>query len=121
MTWRVPAAIVSLLFACVAAGTHAQQPPAAEEINSGRSLALKLCTPCHVVSPDQPYPPILQRPGPSFSAIANRPTTTGDSLRRFMRTTHTTISRPYDMPSLELTDHQMEQIIGYIMSLRRKR
>jgi len=121
MNKRVSTAIVGLLFVCMIGGTQAQQPPAEGGTSAGRAFALEFCTACHVVAPNQPHPPIYRGPTPSFVSIANRPTTTADSLRKFIRTTHPTTTKPLDMPEVEVTDYQLDQIIGYILSLRRKR
>ena len=54
-------------------------------------------------------------------AIANRKGITAESLREFVRTTHSTMKEPGNMPTLEVTDYQLDQIVDYILSLRRKR
>jgi hypothetical protein len=66
----------------------------------------------------QQFPPILRQPAPSFDAIANRPGTAGESLRRFLPTTHATITRTANMPNLQLTDDQERALVSYIFSLR---
>jgi len=121
MNKRILPAILGLLLACMTGGGHAQKPAAEGDTSAGRAFALEFCTACHVVAADQPYPPIYKGPSPSFVAIANRTTVTADGLRRFIRTTHPTIVKPLDMPSVEVTDYQLDQIIGYILSLRRAR
>ena len=121
MNKRIPPAILGLLFACMSGVVHAQKPAAEGSTGEGRAFALEFCTACHVVAANQPYPPIYKGPSPSFISIANRPTTTVDGLRRFIRTTHPTITKPLNMPSVEVTDYQLDQIIGYILSLRGKR
>jgi len=121
MNKRIPPAILGLLFACMTGGGHAQKPAAEGNTSAGQTFALEFCTACHVVAADQPYPPIYQGSSPPFVSIANRSTTTADALRKFIRTTHPTIVKPLDMPSVEVSDYQLDQIIGYILSLRRKR
>lgn len=49
---------------------------------NGRRLALKICTACHVVAPDQELPPSSRKPAPSFAAIARRPGITVASLQQ---------------------------------------
>jgi mono/diheme cytochrome c family protein len=97
----------------------------AEELDQsavrGRSIAVSICSSCHVVASDQPYPPILRHPGPSFQAIANKPADTGDTLRRFIATTHKTAGQPFKMPNPELTDDMRDQVVAYILSLRNQR
>jgi mono/diheme cytochrome c family protein len=84
----------------------------------GRAFALLVCSACHVVASDQQFSPILRDPGPTFDAIANRPTTTSESLRTFLSTTHTTIGAPYGMPNPQLADYQINEVTSYILSLR---
>jgi hypothetical protein len=73
-----------------------------------------------VVAPDQPERPIYRGPTPSFVQIANKPATTADALRHFVRTAHPTIAKPLDMPAVEVSDYQPSEIICYILSLRRR-
>jgi len=89
-------------------------------VSQGHRLALLACSPCHVVAIDQEAAPILRTPAPSFDAIANKPETTGDSLRAFLSTTHAKIATPSGMPNPQLADYQMAEVISYILSLRRK-
>jgi mono/diheme cytochrome c family protein len=86
--------------------------------SQGRRFALLVCAACHVVATDQEVPPILRTPGPSFDAIANKPGTTGDSLRVFLSTTHAKIAASTSMPNPQLADYQMAEVISYILSLR---
>lgn len=58
---------------------------------------------------------------PSFAAIANRPGTTAETLRKFVRTTHSTMAEPGNMPLMGATDYQLDQIVRYILSLRTTR
>jgi cytochrome c1 len=87
----------------------------------GRAIAVSVCFACHVVAADQPSPPILLHPGPSFQAIANLPTETADTLRRFISTTHKAAGQPFKMPNPELTDEMLDQVVAYILSLRTRR
>jgi mono/diheme cytochrome c family protein len=89
----------------------------------GRVLALKFCTSCHVVETDQEFPPIFKGPPepPNFQTIASRPSTTAQSLRKFLSTTHSTMTLPLHMPNPEITDDQTTQIISFILSLRDRR
>ena len=99
----------------------APQALGAEDGNAktGHNLALRLCTPCHVVSEDQEFAPTFTGP-PDFHSIANRPGTTAKSLRKFLATTHTTLSNPKNMPNPQLTDDQIRDIARFIMTLRDK-
>jgi len=85
----------------------------------GEHLAKIICSSCHVVAPDQEFPPLLREPAPEFSNIANRAGVTEQSLRRFITTTHWDESTlPMTMPSLELNAEQAHAVSRYILSLR---
>ena len=81
----------------------------------GRGLALLICSACHVVSPDQPFPPTLKPPAPDFAAIAEQSTTDEQSLHEFLRTPHGR------MPDAMLADYQINALIAYILSLKAHR
>lgn len=97
---------------------HAVSQEAA--VSRGRHFALLVCAACHMVAADQKAPPILRSPGPSFDAIANKPGTTADSLNTFLATTHATIAGQAGMPNQQLADYQTDEVISYILSLRRR-
>ena len=103
-TWTIGASVQAL----------SEEAAASQE----RRFALLVCAACHVVATDQEVPPILRTPGPSFDAIANKPGTTGDSLRVFLSTTHAKIAASTSMPNPQLADYQMAEVISYILSLR---
>ena len=92
----------------------------AGDAKTGHDLALRLCTPCHVVSADQEFAPTFTGP-PDFHSIANRRDTTAKSLRKFLATTHRTMSNPRSMPNPQLTDDQTRDIARFIMTLRDNR
>ena len=114
-------ALAGIALATVLAMPTAAQPAGRSDPIAGRALALKVCTACHVVSPDQPFPPIRYEPAPPFQAIANRPDTGMGTLTTFLRTTHTTVEQPFTMPNLLLTDRQVMDLSAYILSLRATR
>jgi cytochrome c1 len=109
--------LMVIVFGIVIAATRAaaQQP---SDLAVGRDLALQVCTFCHVVATNQPFPPILRPPAPMFRSIANRSNTTAASLSTFLHTPHKDIPTPADMPNLQLNDAQIRQLVGYILSLR---
>ena len=119
MRERLRCAVLFLLCASMSASVHAQQSAAESGIRAGHEFALELCSACHVVASDQRKPPIYKGTTPSFAAIANQPGTTAASLHRFVRTTHPTLTRPLDMPAVQVTDYQLDEIVAYILSLRR--
>jgi hypothetical protein len=117
---------VNRSLACVVGGllyataiAEAQQSSDSAGISVGHDFAIEFCAACHVVASDQRQRPIYRGPSPSFIQIANKPAVTADSLRRFIRTTHPTLVKPLDMPASDVSDYQLDEIIRYILSLRR--
>ena len=99
----------------------AQAVPEPVLVNEGHKFALAACAPCHVVSRDQASIPILRHPGPAFAAIANRPTTSPDSLRAFLSSPHQNTGPSSKMPNPRLVDYQIDRLTSYILSLRKTR
>lgn len=91
-----------------------------DEVAAGRQLALLVCSVCHVVAPDQKFEPRLDQHTPSFEEIANNPSTSAESLRQFITTTHwDEHTIPITMPNPMLVDEQIAQVTSYILSLRK--
>ncbi|MDP1644772.1 MAG: cytochrome c [Reyranella sp.] len=84
-------------------------PAAAQDPGVGGALAVRWCMACHVVEPN---PPTATDSAPSFPAIAARPSTTADSLDRYLSTGHTL------MPDFSLGSQERNALITYILSLR---
>ena len=78
---------------------------------SGRQLAVKLCSSCHQVLPmthaDRSDPP-------SFQSIADLPSTTGISLNVFLHSNHR------KMPNFLIASAVSNDVIAYILSLKQK-
>jgi mono/diheme cytochrome c family protein len=113
--WAVPA-LSGLCSTLLYAGPPGPSPLLAR----GKQLARIECSQCHVVSPDQGFPPSLQVSAPSFEAIANYRGTSEHSLRHFISTTHwdgQTV--PMTMPAPDLTKQETAAVVAYIMSLRK--
>ena len=68
-----------------AAFAQSGSPPTGADVARGRAIANTVCWACHVVGPDQEFSPILRNPGPDFRVIANRPETSLESLKTFLR------------------------------------
>lgn len=94
--------------ALIAAPASAQS--SAETVAAGRSLAMRSCSACHVVS-ERPQQPAVDGV-PSFAQIASNPNTTPDGLRTFIQTPHS------PMPNFSLSRKQIDEVTAYIMSLR---
>ena len=120
---RMLVGAITISLVCFGSQTawEAPKPTDSNPVEAGHKLALYLCSTCHVVDPNQEFPPALINPVPSFEMIANRPRTTAQSLHRFLATTHGDISVfPKAMPDLMLTEAQKDAAVAYIMSLRKK-
>ena len=102
MPCRFPAVLVSLLVTSVAA--H----PADADASKGSQLAQQWCANCHVTSGSRTSN--VQEGPPSFRTVAR--SRTADQLRAFL-------SHPHGaMPDLSLTRAEIDDLIGYIESLR---
>ena len=76
---------------------------------SGRRLANYWCTGCHSVEPKT-----VGIFAADFAEIANVPSTTELSLKVFLRSSHKS------MPNFILQPEETDDIVAYILSLRRK-
>jgi mono/diheme cytochrome c family protein len=75
----------------------------------GRVLSEQWCSQCHGVRPNESSP---NAKAPNFSAVATEPSTTEYSLRVFLKTPHPT------MPNFVLKPDDIDDIVGYIVSLK---
>jgi mono/diheme cytochrome c family protein len=100
---------------------HAQTKPAAGDPAAGRSLALRACTGCHIVAPDQPFKPVFTGPPhpPDFKDIANAPNVTAAALQRHLASLPAVPQRP-GMANPVLTSAQLRDVSAFIVSLREK-
>lgn len=78
----------------------------------GRHLAETWCSGCHVVVPNPPRG--VSNGAPSFAAVANMKSTTLMSLEVFLQSPHP------PMPDLRLARGEIDDVAGYILSLRAK-
>jgi mono/diheme cytochrome c family protein len=81
----------------------------AADLVAGESLAEKWCAQCHTVRGNRPS---LNPAAPTFSELAAEPSITEYSLRALLRSPHET------MPQIKLTPDEMDDIVGYILSLK---
>src|SRR5579863_7050622 len=93
------------------AAYHAAAQPIGDAA-AGHKLAETWCSSCHVVGPAPDHG--TSNGAPTFSAIAQMPSTTPLSLRAFLLTPHAR------MPDLHLTRDEIDDVGGYILSLRHK-
>ena len=98
------------VIAAIAASSAAAQERR-DAVTTGRDLALQLYSGCHLVTPGQRRP--IAGGAPSFQEIARRPESTEFALRNVMRAPHPI------MPTLILSPDEADDIIAYILSLKR--
>jgi len=80
---------------------------------AGRSFALERCSVCHLVANGQSRAPAEGALAPDFAAIARTRGNSNTALREFLAGPHPT------MPDLKLTDKQTNDVIAYILSLKK--
>jgi mono/diheme cytochrome c family protein len=78
-------------------------------IQSGRALAQAWCAECHRIGPGR-----LGISAADFGEVANLPSTTALSLRVFLQSNHR------EMPNFSLRRAEAEDIVAYILSLKRR-
>jgi mono/diheme cytochrome c family protein len=102
--------VVALLLAGSLSSAFAQD---IGDISAGRSLAENWCSSCHVVGAASQRG--ASNGAPTFSAIARAKSTTPMALRVFLQTPHS------QMPDLHLSRDEIDNLTGYILSLRNRR
>ncbi len=100
---------LALIFTAVLAGAPSLAQSA--DVDRGRQQASHLCSDCHAVGPLAD--PGAARVGPPFSEVAKTKGMTAMALSVWLQTSHPT------MPNIMLTPETREDIIAYILSLRR--
>lgn len=93
--------------------------PLTGDPKSGRQIATVQCSSCHQVLPrlfpERNDPPGADTDGPpSFQSIADLPSTTGLSLNVFLHSNHR------NMPNLILSPADSDDLIAYILSLKKQ-
>ena len=114
---------IGFCFVVAAAVLAKQLPVSAEPLRgdptSGRKLATVQCSSCHQVLPrlfsERSDPSSTDKDGPpSFQSIADLPSTTGLSLNVFLHSNHR------NMPNLILSPADSDDLIAYILSLKKQ-
>jgi mono/diheme cytochrome c family protein len=106
MRWAkaIGVALVGFVFAAEAVRAQQGSP------TRGRALAQQWCAKCHSIAPGTQSP----EPGiPSFMRMAADPENTAEALRQFITLPH------FEMPPQTLTRAEIDDVIAYILSLRR--
>jgi cytochrome c len=81
-----------------------------ESAATGHRLAEAWCKACHVIEATTAG---ASGAAPDFVQVANLPSTTALALKVFLRTSHPS------MPNLVLTPEQTDDLVNYILSLKR--
>ena len=102
---RAALPFVAILLA--AARAIAQVPSG--DATAGQRLVQAQCSTCH----DKEDSPRSRQKGPSLMAVAAIPSTTSMSLHAFLMTPHA------NMPNYQLTPKEIDDVVAYILSLRR--
>ena len=80
------------------------------DVNSGKQIATSWCAACHLIDSNV----VVIDSVPDFYAIANLPSTTALSLKVFLETSHDR------MPNYRLTQDETDDVIAYILSMKKK-
>jgi len=68
---------------------------------------------------DQRPARVLAAPAPSFDSIAHRPDINADVLQHLITSTRRNVEHPAGMPNPYLLEYQVQQVVTYILSLRK--
>ena len=112
-------AFTALTILPIADPAWAQMVNSADTARKGLYLAAIACSTCHKVAVDQRAAPVLAPPAPSFDSIAQRPDLNADVLEHFITSTRRNVDHPADMPNPYLLEYQVQEIVAYILSLRK--
>ena len=94
----------------VQSGNAADDVPG--DVAAGRMLADSACAQCHNVRRNGDSSPLPD--APAFQSIADIPATTQLSIRVFLQSSHRL------MPDLHLTAQERDDVISYLLSLKKK-
>ncbi len=99
---------IALAVFTLVAPAFAQDRGAPPDAARGQALARRWCGACHLVALR-----VTNIDPPTFTAIANDATRTPEYLRKFFVSPHK------DMPPIQLTDPQIEDLIAYLGTLKK--
>ena len=101
--------LTAVLVLTLVALTLAQEPAGPPDAARGKALAGRWCGACHLVQLG-----LTTIDPPPFAAIANDPSKTSGYLRHFL------VSEHKDMPPIQLTPLQVEDIIAYLGTMKKR-
>jgi mono/diheme cytochrome c family protein len=102
--------VLGLITGAFASAAVAQESGNAKE---GFVFAQAVCAECHAVREGERASPKAQ--APSFTTVANTPGMNAMALEVWFQTPHPT------MPNLKFSDQESDNVIAYILSLRKHR
>jgi mono/diheme cytochrome c family protein len=111
--------LAALSILAIADPAWAQMVNSADTARKGHDLATIACSHCHQVAVDQRATSVLASPAPSFDSIAQRSDINADRLEHFITSTRRNLDHPTDMPNPYLLEYQVQQVVTYILSLRK--
>ncbi len=95
--------------ALVLSGGAAARAEQAGAVIAGKAVAATWCVNCHVVTASQTTG---SDQAPTWTSIADQPSTTSDSLHAFL-------SKPHgNMPDFKLGGTDIDNVVAYILSLK---
>jgi mono/diheme cytochrome c family protein len=112
-------AVAAFSAVLIAGPAWAQMVNSTNTVRRGHDLAAVACANCHQVAIDQRSAPLLVPPAPSFDSIAHRPDINADALEHFISSTRRNMEHPTEMPNPYLLEYQVQQVVTYILSLRK--
>jgi hypothetical protein len=112
-------ALAALSTLTIAGPAWGQMVNSAHTARKGHDLATVACSHCHQVAVDQRVAPVLTLAAPSFEAIAQRPDINADVLQHSITFTRRNVEHPTGMPNPYLLEYQVQQVVTYILSLRK--
>jgi cytochrome c len=104
-------AVSMLATVILGASSHTAAAQSDGDIEEGHRIAETWCSSCHVIGPEQQRG--TSTGAPTFTEIAQMKSTTPMGLQVFLQTPHER------MPDLQLTRAEMNDLIAYIIGLRR--
>lgn len=108
---RVGKRFVAVSLACLPVAAFGQGSDGV--VSAGLELARNACATCHLVAPGDTS--LIGKPAASFQEIANAPGMSDMALSIWLRSPHR------NMPHLQLSDSQIEDLVAYIASLRARK
>lgn len=111
VTWS---ATWSIAFTILLAGGQAQAQQINQAAERGLYVAKQVCAGCHAVERRASHSP--DAAAPRFEAIANSPATTATTISDAL------LTRPHRrMPNFRMNPGQFNDVVTYILSLKRER